>query len=69
MSTRREKIYRCTLVTRTERYSGLVRAWDDREAASVFREELRVTGVSARGQVKVHDISSAWNEPVAMAAT
>ena len=58
MSTRREKIYRCTLVTRSRRISGLVRAWDEREAAAIYREDLADTGVTARGEVEVEDLAA-----------
>lgn len=57
MSVSREKIFRCTLVAGKRRLEGHVRAWDDREAAQLFREELARTGISARGTILVKDLS------------
>jgi len=57
MSTRREKIFRCTLVTRNRRIVGLVRAWDAREAVLIYREDLAETGVTTRGTVEVTDLA------------
>jgi hypothetical protein len=68
MSTLREKIYRCTLVTRSRRLVGHVRAWDDREAALLFREELARTGVAARGSILVKDLSGHSEHPVELTA-
>jgi hypothetical protein len=68
MSTSRETIYRCTLVTRTRRFSGLVRAWDEREAAAQFREELAETGVAARGEILVTDLGAEQGHPVELSA-
>ena len=50
MSTTREPIYLCTLTTRTRRISRPVNAWDEREAALVFRELLEEEG---RGDLSV----------------
>lgn len=54
MSTSREPFYLCTLTTRTRRISRPVLAWDDREAAQVFRELLEEEGAWSRGKVEVH---------------
>jgi hypothetical protein len=67
MSTPREKIYRCTLVTRTSRLTGHVRAWDERAAVQLFGEELAVTGVTARGNILVKNLAGGREHPVEMA--
>jgi len=69
MSTPREKIYRCTLVTSSRRLTGRVRAWDEREAVQVFREELSVAGVTARGNVLVKNLAGGVEHPVQLAAS
>ncbi len=69
MSTPREKIYRCTLVTGTRRLSGHVRAWDEREAVAMFREELADTGIRARGNILVRDLAGGVEHPVELAAS
>jgi hypothetical protein len=69
MSIRREKIYRCTLVTRTRRIVGLVRAWDAREAVSIYREDLAATGVTARGTIQVTDLAAPLDRGYELAAS
>jgi len=69
MSTTREKFYRCTLVTGTERLTGHVRAWSERDAAQVFREELAVTGVKASGSILVKSLSGGKEHEVELAAS
>jgi hypothetical protein len=68
MSTPREKIYRCTLVTRTRRLTGHVRAWDEREAVQLFREDLADTGLAARGDILVKNLAGGREHPVELAA-
>ena len=63
MSTRREKIFRCTLVTGSRRTAGLVRAWDRREAAEIFWEDLAATGMTPRGTIEVADITAPSERP------
>ena len=53
MSTPREQFFLCTLTTRSRRVSRPVRAWDEAEAALLFREVLAEEGLSARGRVDV----------------
>jgi hypothetical protein len=69
MSTTREKIYRCTLVTRTERLTGHVRAWSEREAVQLFREELDDTGVTARGSILVKNLAGGEEHPAELAVS
>ena len=69
MSIHREKIYSCTLVTRSRRIVGLVRAWDPREAASIYREDLAATGVTARGTVEVADLAAPPDRGYELAAS
>jgi hypothetical protein len=69
MSTSREKFYRCTLVTRSRRLTSHVRAWDEREAVQLFREELAVAGVTARGDVLVKNLAGGEEHPVLLAAS
>jgi hypothetical protein len=57
MSTPREKVFRCTLKNRTRSLSGHFRAWDEREAAQLFREELSSTGVALRGTIQVKNLA------------
>jgi hypothetical protein len=58
MSTAREKLYLCTFTSRTRTVSTRVAAWDDRQAAQVFREELEEAGVTTeRGRIAVLDPS------------
>jgi len=66
MSTPRENIYRCTLVTGTRRLAGHVRAWDEREAVALFREELADTGIKARGNILVRNLAGGQEHPVEM---
>jgi hypothetical protein len=68
MSISREKIYRCTLVTRGRKLTGHVLAWDEREAAQLFREQLALTGISARGTILVKDLSGSTEHPVELTA-
>jgi hypothetical protein len=53
MSTAREKTFVCTFTSRTRRLSLRVQAWDARQAALIFREELAERGLGARGDVEV----------------
>jgi len=57
MSTAREKLYLCTFTSRSRRLSSRVRAWDERQAEQVFREELEDAGITERGAVAVLDPS------------
>jgi hypothetical protein len=68
MSTRREKIYRCTMVTRGRTYLGHVRAWDEREAVLIFREELELTGVTVRGAIQATDVMARPEQALEAAA-
>ena len=68
MSTPREKIYRCALVTSSRHLTGHVRAWNEREAVQLFREELAISGVTARGRVLVKDLAGGEEHPVELAA-
>ena len=69
MSTPRENIYRCTLVTGSRRLTGHVRAWNEREAVQHFRDELAATGVTARGNVLVKSLSGGEEHRVELAAS
>jgi hypothetical protein len=53
MSTSREQFFLCTLTTRSRSVSRPVRAWDEREAALLFREALEDEGLSLRGEILV----------------
>jgi len=53
MSTSREQFFLCTLTTRSRSVSRPVRAWDEREARLLFREQLEDEGLSTRGDVQV----------------
>lgn len=55
MSTPREKLFACTFTTRTRSISMTIRAWDERQAALIFRELLDDDGVSRRGSMAVVD--------------
>jgi len=67
MSTPREKVYRCTLVTGSRRVTGHVRAWNEREAVQLFREELADSGVTARGDILVKNLAGGEEHPVELA--
>jgi hypothetical protein len=69
MSTPREKIYRCTLLTTTSRVTGHVRAWDDRAALQLFREELVRSGVKARGRVLLKNLAGGKEHPFELVAS
>jgi hypothetical protein len=69
MSTPREKIYRCTLVTGSRRVTGHVRAWNEREAVQLFREELADSGVTARGDILVKNLAGGEEHPVELAVS
>ncbi len=69
MSAPREKIYRCTLVNRSERLTSHVRAWDEREAVQLFREELADAGVMARGKILVKNLAGGEEHPALLAAS
>jgi hypothetical protein len=68
MSTSREKVYRCTFITRAGNLTGHVRAWDEREAAQLFREELATTGITARGKILVKDLAGNDEHQVSLAS-
>jgi hypothetical protein len=53
MSTAREKSYVCTFTSRTKQLSLRVQAWDERQAAQMFKEELVERGVGGRGDIEV----------------
>jgi hypothetical protein len=55
MSTAREKLFVCTFTSRTRRLTSRVHAWDERQAAQAFREELEEAGVTEHGAVAVLD--------------
>lgn len=57
MSTAREKLYLCTFTSRSRKVSARVTAWDERQAAQVFREELEEAGITERGSIAVLDPS------------
>lgn len=66
MSTAREKTFVCTFTSRTQRLSLRIQAWDERQAALIFREELSERGLGARGEVAVAPAArptSVWLEP------
>ena len=69
MSTPREKVYRCTLVTGSRRVTGHVRAWNEREAVQLFREELADSGVTARGDILVKNLAGGEEHPVELAVS
>ena len=56
MSTARERIYICTLTSRSRRLSRPVHAWDEGEALLVFRELLEHEGVPPRGSLEVVEL-------------
>lgn len=62
MSTAREKFYLCSFTSRSLRLSRQVRAWDERQAALFFQEELEEEGVTARGTVRVTDLTGRLDE-------
>ena len=68
MSTPREKIYRCSLITSTTRLTGHVRAWDERAAVQLFRRELAVSGVTARGNILLKNLAGGKEHSVEVAA-
>jgi hypothetical protein len=68
MSTPRENIYRCTLVTSTSRLTGHVRAWDESAALQLFHEELAVTGVTERGDILVKNLAGGKEHSVGLGA-
>ena len=53
MSTSREQFFLCSLTTRSRRVARPVRAWDEREAALLFKELLEDEGMWGRGKVAV----------------
>lgn len=53
MSTAREKMFVCTFTYRNKQRIAHVLAWDERQAAEIFREELDEAGGHARGSIKV----------------
>ena len=53
MSTIREKLFSCTFTSRTRTIQMTLSAWDERQAALIFREELNADGVTARGSILV----------------
>ena len=53
MSTSREQFFLCSLTSRSRSISRPVRAWDEREAALLFRETLEEEGLTVRGAVRV----------------
>jgi len=66
MSTAREKTFVCTFTSRTQRLSLRIQAWDARQAAQIFREELDERGLRGRGDVEVSPAArpaSVWLEP------
>ena len=62
MSTPREKFFLCTFVSRSRRLTRQIRAWDERQAALLFQEELEDEGVKARGTVRVTDLVGRLDE-------
>lgn len=68
MSTTREPIYLCTLTSRSHRISRPVHAWDEREAALVFRELLEEEGVWGRGKVEIHPMLGSPTPSTSLAA-
>jgi hypothetical protein len=62
MSTSREKFFLCTFTSRSRRLSRQVRAWDEHQAALLFQEDLEEEGVTARGTVRVTDLSGRLGE-------
>jgi hypothetical protein len=53
MSTAREQFFLCSLTTRSRRVSRQLRAWDEQQAALLFREVLEEEGAWGRGKVEV----------------
>jgi hypothetical protein len=62
MSTAREKLFRCTFRSRSHQRSWQVRAWDQREAALLFREALDEDGETTRGTIHVTDLDGRLDE-------
>jgi hypothetical protein len=62
MSTAREKFFLCSFSSRSRRISRQVRAWDERQAALLFQEELEDEGVKAGGTVRVTDLTGRLDE-------
>ncbi len=49
----REALFECTYASAAEHRTAVIRAWDAREAAELFAEELREDGVAERGKISV----------------
>ncbi len=49
----REGVYKCTLDSPAQRYVVYVRAWNNEEAAELFKCELQSDGVGEDGAVEV----------------
>jgi len=62
MSTAREKFFLCSFASRSRRFTRQVRAWDERQAALLFQEELEDEGVRTRGTVRVTDLDGRLDE-------
>ena len=62
MSTAREKFYLCTFSSRSRLVVRQVRAWDEQQAALLFKEELEEEGVTVRGTVRVSDFAGRVDE-------
>jgi hypothetical protein len=62
MSTPREQFFLCTFSARSRHVTRQVRAWDERQAALLFQEELEEEGVRVRGTVRVTDLAGRLDE-------
>lgn len=62
MSTAREKFFLCSFTSRSRRLTRQVRAWDERQAALFFKEDLEEEGVRVRGTVRVTDLAGLLDE-------
>ena len=52
MSTR-ESFFHCSYRSLLHHHSGLVRAWDEREALALFRDEIPQEWLRERGSIEV----------------
>jgi hypothetical protein len=49
----RESMFRCVFASATMTRSGTVFAWDEREAAALWAEELRQEGIEEQGTIAI----------------
>jgi hypothetical protein len=69
MATTRELFFLCTVTTRNRTISRPVRAWDEREAAQLFKEILKEEGSWIRGRVEVQPLLTSPTPSTSLEAT